>query len=421
MNKDLTHYKELTDQLFRVEYGAIVSVIGRFLGLSNIHHAEDIAQETFYKAVTYWQHNGIPENPKAWLYKVAKNKCINLLKRKNLETKASKNMKHNAMLHDTDDTLSFSENSIKDDQLRLMYACCHKTISPKSQIALILKILCGFSISEIAKAFFSSSETINKRLTRARKKLKSHSFSTSNISIIEKDTSIVLKTIYLIFNEGYSPTTKDLVIRKDLCFQSIRLGELIIDNEKVTDKNNCHALLSLMYLNISRFEARNKGSEDLVEMKNQDRSQWNQDLIKMGLGHLDKTFKSDRVSKYHLLAAISANHCIATEYSSTDWTEILSLYDSLIVIDNSPLVRLNRSVAIAYAQNSHRAIEELKLLEEETDIENHHLFHSTIAEFYSNEKKYDLAIRHLNLAINKADNNRDVNVLRKKIRNIVPN
>jgi RNA polymerase sigma-70 factor (ECF subfamily) len=420
MNSNKEEHKDIAEHLFRVEYGKIVSVIGKYLGISNLQYAEDITQDTFYKAVSSWQHHGIPDNPEAWLYTVAKNKCINLLKRESLKQSSKNHLPQQKDEQAIKFDLNFSKASISDDQLRMMFACCHSSISTNAQIALMLKVLCGFSISEIASAFFSSYETINKRLTRAKNKLKKNSFSIDKFSILEKDSTIVLHAIYLLFNEGYSPATKNKVLRKELCFQAIRMCEIIKENHSMQNKNQCYALLSLMYLNVSRFEARNMESDDLIEMKNQDRSLWNQDLIKLGLDNLNKTLDAKTVSSYHILAAISANHCIATEFEKTDWEEILNLYNNLIQIDDSPIIKLNRSVAIANAKGNAMAIRELEKLRMDTDIQEHYLFHSTIAEFYSIENKHNQAIKHLRSAISKAGNPRDIELLRKKLAKVVP-
>jgi len=261
----------LVEHLFRIEYGKIVSVITKFLGIDQLKKAEDIAQETFYKAVKDWQHNGIPPNPTAWLYVTAKNECLNAIKKKKHERKYKRITTAHSEHHIELSDLKFADHSISDGLLRMMFVCCHDAISKEAQLSLMLKVLCGFSISEIASAFFTSKETINKRLVRARKKLREHKVTIELPSIIEKEIPVVLQAIYMLFNEGYSPIIKDIVIRTDLCFEAIRLAELLVSNPKVENKDNCHALLSLMYLNVSRFEARQNERNEVVEMKYQDR------------------------------------------------------------------------------------------------------------------------------------------------------
>ncbi len=411
---------KLTEHLFRHEYGKIVSVIIKFLGADNMKLAEDIAQETFYRAVKHWQLNGTPPNPQAWLYVTAKNECLNTLKKIKRQRNYIDEGKQTEPVRRELNDLVFSEDIISDDQLKMMLVCCHPSISKDAQLGLILKILCGFSISEIANAFFTSTETINKRLVRARKKLRENKVTFSLHDGIENEIPTIIQAIYLLFNEGYSPSEKNMLIRKELCFEAIRLAEIINDNSKIEDKESCHALLSLMYLNAARFDARLNESNVAIEMKDQDRSRWNKQLIDKGIFYLNKGLDSKSITIYHILAAISANHCIAADYEQTNWEEILSLYDVLLNIKDTPLIRLNRSVALSKAKGSAVAIEELNQLQSKTDIAKHHLFHSTLAEFYFQDGDLDTAVVHLKNAISLAKNKRDVNLLEKKLERLVP-
>lgn len=420
MEKQDTKSTALAEHLFRIEYGKIVSVIIKFIGVDNLKIAEDITQETFYKAVKYWQHHGIPPNPKAWLYVTAKNECLNVLKKIKRQNNHQKDLEPFDANFSKLENLEFSDQIISDEQLKMMFVCCHSSISQDAQLSLILKILCGFSISEIANAFFTSNETINKRLVRARKKLRTHQVSFKLPAHFEEEIPTIIQAIYLLFNEGYSPSEKDKLIRKELCFEAIRLAEILYSNSKVKNKEDCSALLSLMYLNASRFDARLKESNSAIEMKDQDRNLWNKALISKGLSYLNDKIESTQVSIYHILAAISANHCIAPDFEKTNWEEILSLYDALLIIADSPLTRLNRSVALAKVKGNSIAIRELENLKSKSDIEEHHLFHSTIAEFHLAESNLSKATLHLNKAISKASNTRDINLLQKKLAGIVP-
>lgn len=420
MKKQNTNQDDLAAHLFRIEYGKIVSVLVKFLGINHIKIAEDATQEAFFKAVKYWQHKGIPPNPKAWLYVTAKNECLNALKKINRQKDYINEFRTSDVGHLEWDDLDFSEEVIADEQLKMMLLCCHTSISANAQLALILKILCGFSISEIANAFFTSKETINKRLVRARKKLRTHYVSLTEPTHIEQEIPIILQAIYLLFNEGYSPSEKDILIRKELCFEAIRLAEMIQNNSKIKNKDDCYALLSLMYLNASRFDARLNDLKETIEMKNQDRKQWNTALINKGIFYLNKGMQSSTVSIYHILAAISANHCMATNFEQTNWEEILSLYDALLNITDMPFIRLNRSVALSRVKGNLAAIDELHHLKSQSDMAEHHLFHSTIAEFYLEEKEVQQAAKHLQKAIAIAKNKRDINFLKKKLSKIVP-
>jgi len=420
MNKKNEKSIELAAHLFRVEYGKIVSVLVKFTGVDKLNIAEDIAQETFFKAVNSWQHDGVPKNPKAWLYLTAKNECLNVLKKKSLFRKYEDQLSNFKLPIIEIDEIDFSENTISDGQLKMMFVCCNPSISKAAQLGLILKILAGFSISEIANAFFTSKETINKRLVRARKRLRDNEISFSLPTNYEKEIPTILQAIYLLFTEGYLPSQKDELLRRDLCFEAIRLAEILKNNHKVKDKHDCYALLSLMYLNASRFEARLQDSDCLIEMKNQDRNLWNRELINIGIEYLNKGTESESVSIYQILAAISANHCIAPAFEDTNWEEILKLYNSLLLVEDGPIIRLNRSVALSMVKGNKIAIDELLKLKEKTDIDKYHLFHSTLAEFYLKDDDIEAATSSLKNAISHTNNQRDIAFIEKKLSQIVP-
>jgi RNA polymerase sigma factor (sigma-70 family) len=407
---------ELTEHFFRNEYGKIVSVLTRYVGTDNVETAEDIVQETLLKAADSWEINGIPDNPQGWLYTTAKNLAINTLKRKKYQQKYEHDTKQSL---DKLEEIQFSEEQIMDEQLKMMFVCCHSSISENSQIALILKILCGFSIAEIANGFFTTNETINKRLVRGRKQLRKNKVSFELPKNINKNLTIVLKTIYLLFNEGYNPSQKNELIRYDLCLEAIRLAEIITTNLDITEKTDSYALLALMYFNASRFEARMSNDNSLIEMEMQDRTKWNKELIQKGIQYLEKA-QQNKVSHYLILATISANHCIAKNFEDTNWEEILSLYDSLIILEDSPIIRLNRSVALAKVKGNNLAIVELENLESNSDIGKYYLFHTTLAELYKLDGNAEKAAKKFKKAISLATNERDADFIKKKLLEVVP-
>ena len=408
--------RELTEHFFRNEYGKIVSVLTRYVGTDNVKTAEDIVQEALLKAVDHWEINGIPENPTGWLYTTAKNIALNTLKRKSYQKQYENytRTRLNKLAY-----VQFSEEEIIDEQLKMMFVCCHSSISESSQIALILKILCAFSIAEIANAFFTTTETINKRLVRGRKQLRENKVSFEIPKNINKNLVIVLKTIYLLFNEGYNPSQKNELIRYDLCLEAIRLAEILAANLAISEKDDCFSLLALMYFNASRFEARFSEDNSMIEMENQDRNKWNKELINKGVQSLQKV-EQNNISHYLILATISANHCIAKTFEETNWEEILSLYDSLITLEDSPIVRLNRSVAIAKVKGNKSAIEELLNLESNSDIEKYYLFHTTLAELYNMDGDAEKAVNRFKKGISLAANERDKDFIKKKLLEIVP-
>ena len=412
------HSRELTEHFFRNEYGKMVSVITKYIGTENVQTAEDIVQETLLKAVDYWQHNGIPKNPKAWLYTTAKNLTLNILKRKKYQSEFNEQ----TIEQNTEqfEKLEISEELISDEQLKMMFVCCHPKISENSQICLILKILCGFSISEIANAFFTTTETINKRLVRGRKQLRTNNVSFGLPKNLNENLPIVLKTIFLLFNEGYSPTQKNELIRYGLCLEAIRLCEILVNSENLEKKSDCFALLALMYFNASRFDSRMNATNSIIEMDKQNRKNWNQELINKGIQNLNHAISEKQVSIYLILATISANHCIAPSFEKTDWEEILSLYDSLIEFEDTPITRLNRIVALSKVKGNRKAISEFENLEKKSEIGKNHLFHSTLAEFYKLENEREKAKDSYKKAISLTKNKRDENFLQKKIIEVVP-
>lgn len=409
--------KELTEHFFRNEYGKMVSVLTRYVGTEHVETAEDIVQETLLRAYDSWQHKGIPENPRAWLYTTAKNLALNSLKRRKYQSRYETDNKSD--LSELEE-LQFSEELIKDEQLRMMCVCCHTSISESSQIALILKILCGLSIAEIASAFFSTHETINKRLVRGRKQLRENEIRFETVQDFDSTLPTVLKTVYLLFNEGYSPSHKDEIVRYELCLEAIRLAQLIVSSDLIKDKSDCYALLALMYLNASRFESRVNEDNEIIELERQNRSKWNQYFISQGTHYLQQAVAGGKGSRYLILATISANHCIAESFEKTNWPEILSMYDNLIALEDSPIARLNRAVVVAKVREPEAAIKELLDLESRSDITEYYLFHATLGELYNQQKDSENAIFSFKKAILLTNNERDKKLLQKKLMNVVP-
>lgn len=418
--KNHSEINQLVDHLFRHESGKLVSVLTRVFGSENIDLAEDVVQDSLVEAIEQWQYKGVPENPSAWLFRVAKNKALNILNREKYKKQYSKNVTHYLQSESTvEPALNhfFSEQEILDDQLRMLFTCCHPAISPDSQIALALKTLCGFSIPEIAKAFLTTDENINKRLVRARQKIRDDKipFEVPQGKDLEARLQTVLETIYLLFNEGYSASKGNDIIRYELCEEAIRLAQLIAVHPAILHKGDVLALLSLMFLNASRFKARQDTEGNLFTMQEQNRSLWNQKIRDTGLFYLQEAAKNDELSIYHILAAISAQHCIAPDYESTDWKTILSLYDSLIQIDDSPFVLLNRAIALSKVNGANKALAELEHIKNNAAIKSNYLFYATQAELYTRVNQFSNAITALQKAIQLAPLQAERNWLAKKL------
>ncbi len=290
--------QELIPHLFRTEYRKIVSVLCRHFGFDQIEIAEDIAGDTFLTASETWSLKGIPQNPTAWLYHVAKNKAKNYLHRNSIYQNKIVPELQNPYFESPKDEIDLSPQNINDSQLLMMFAICHPAIPPEAQIGLSLRILCGFGIEEIADAFLTSKETINKRLYRAKEKLREEKIKIEipNESEIDRRLATVLTTIYLLFNEGYYSVSQDKTLRRDLCLEAMRLCYMLVEN-KITNKPEVNALLSLMCFHSSRFDARIDDKGELVLYDDQDTSLWDSDLISKGDYFLncaaagDKNFK----------------------------------------------------------------------------------------------------------------------------------
>jgi len=416
----------LVDHLFRYETGKLIAVLTRIFGTHNIELAEDVVQDTLLEAIKVWNYKGVPEYPVPWLYKVAKNKALNIINREKYKreyaTEAGHVLRSEHTANGAIENL-FSESEIQDDQLRMMFTCCHPSISEDSQIALTLKTLCGFSLSEIAKAFLTTEENINKRLVRARQKIRGDKipFEVPAEERLEKRLDVVLQTIYLLFNEGYKATTGNHLIRYELCAEAIRLGEIIIASRSIKDKSRVYACLALMYLNASRFNARQNDNGEILTMAEQDRNQWDRTLMQKGFSYLEQAGSSQKISVYHILAAISAYHCSASDFASTDWESILLLYDKLEEIDGSPLVALNRSIALSKVKGPNIAISELERLKDVSPLKSYHLYYSTLGEFYMQAGRFNEAKNALQTAMSLSRLRAEQELLQKRLELCIQN
>lgn len=413
----------LVDHLFRHEAGKIVPVLARLFGPANLDLAEDVVQDALVEAMEHWEYEGVPDNPAAWLHRVARNKALNMLHREHYQQEYRSHVTRifqSELLTETDWDLLFSEQEIQDDQLRMIFTCCHPSISTDSQIALALKTLCGFSIPEIARAFLTSEENIHKRLTRARQGIRDTgaSFNIPEGHELGERLGTVLETIYLLFNEGYSASKGNDVIRYELCEEAIRLAQMLVAGNAIQHKEIVHALIALMFINASRFKAREDGDGNLLTLAEQDRGLWDKRLLSIGLAHLTEAAKNDSISVYHIHAAISAQYSIAADYASTDWGGILSLYDSLVQLHRSPVVLLNRAIVVSKVDGVRHALEELEKIKDDPAFKTYHLYYSTAAEFYLQDGNIALAIASLEKAIELAPLQSEKELLKRKHKQI---
>lgn len=352
---------DLIPHLFRTEYRKIVSVLVRRYGFDQMETAEDIAGETFLAAAQTWSYKGLPENPTAWLYHVAKNKAKNFLGRtSHFDRRIVPLLQHEALQSESE--IDLSEPNIGDSQLRMMFAICHPSLPPEAQVGLALRILCGFSVDEIADAFLTTRPTIEKRLTRAREKLRKGKIrmEVPDDEEIEGRLDNVLCAVYLLFTEGCYASYGETSTRRELCAEAMRLCALLLEMD-LTRKPRVHALFALMCFHASRFDARAAGEGELVLYSDQEESLWDQRLIEQGMIHLRKAVVGDQLSRYHLEAAI-AYHYTTREKGREHWAAILRLYDQLLEIEPSPAAAINRIVALSRVMGVDRAIAEAKRL-----------------------------------------------------------
>lgn len=405
--------QELIPHLFRTEYRKITAVLGKFFGAENIEIAEDIASDTFLLASETWAIKGLPPNPAAWLYTVAKNKALDYLRRDtNFNQKIAGQIRL-ASPETEEMEIDLSEKNIVDSQLQMLFAVCHPAIPAEAQIALALRILCGFGINEIADAFLTNKENINKRLFRAKEKLRTEKIKIEfpGPAEINKRLDAVLTTLYLLFNEGYYSASQDVTLRKDLCLEAMRLTYLLVEN-KSTDLPFVNALLSLMCFHSSRFEARIDNNGETILYHDQDTSLWNRELIGKGEYFLNHAFEGNEISKYHLEAGIAYWHTLKTD-SKEKWENILQLYNQLLQIEYSQITALNRTYALSKANGKAEAIIEAEKLK----LENNHLYHSLLGELYTDidNKK---AVANYKTAFNLARSTADKSLITKKIKGI---
>lgn len=411
--------QQLIGHLFRSEAGKMAAVLSRMLGSNYITVAEDIVQDTLMKAMDTWPFHGVPENPQAWLYTVAKNKVLDFLRSEKrhhqIESEISSAL-HSEWAIGASVNQLFLEHEIQDSQLRMMFACCHPAIPAESQIALMLKVLCGLSVYEIASAFLTNHETIQKRIARAKEKLREEKIRIdlpSSADMAERlDT--VLKTLYLLFNEGYYSTSHADNIREDLCLEAMRLTYLLEQNSS-TSLPKVRALLALMCLHVSRFDARMNEDGAIILLEEQDRTKWNKNLIDKGIAFLEKASEGNELSDYHLEAAIASVHAQSPDFQHTNWQKILMMYDLLTELKPGPMVGLNRAIAVGYALGPQEGLSELKKM---SDMESSHLFHAAIGNFENILGNKGKACSHYEKAMMLTHSEREKKFLQRKLRSI---
>lgn len=414
-----TDIPQLTEHLFRHTSGKLVSILTGIFGIDRLQMAEDLVQEALIRALQTWPYYGIPQNPSAWLTQTAKHLALDHIRREKLFRD-----KQDKIIHSLEQWGSSSipsdqvryEDELTDNRLRLMFACCHPDIPQEAQIALALKTLCGFSPSEIARGFLISEVAINKRLTRARQLIRDLNlpFEIPSGPGLRERLDAVLKILYLLFNEGYKATTGESLIKEALCQEAIHLTSLL-GCHQATDTPRTHALAALMYLNAARFNSRVDANGNMLLLKDQDRSTWDIKLIQRGLYHLGRAASGDHLSEYHLQAGIAACHSIAPSYQDTDWQRILLYYDQWASISDSPVVALNRAVAVSEVHGPESGIQAILDIPNQKPLQDYYLTRAILGELESRRGNHEIAEGHFRKALTLTDQKVEQNFLNHRL------
>lgn len=387
--------EQTVEHLFRHEWGKLVSVLTKVFGVHNLQMAEDVVQDTLLHALSNWKINGLPDNPTAWLFTAARNKAIDVLRKQKRSQEYAKQLtpllQSGYSLAPTIRDL-VNTNTIDDDRLQMMFVCCHPSLSQEAQVTLILKTLCGFSVTEIAKAYVSSYDAVEKRLYRARQSFKENKveFELPPPQELEERLESVLLAVYLLFNEGYNSTNHEELIRRDVMQEALRLCELICRSPAVPHEN-AHALMALMCFTASRNDARIDAHGNILLLKQQNRKKWNQALIENGIYHLEQSAAGEHLSKYHIEAGIAYEHTIARDYAHTNWNHILNCYNLLYNNYPSPVIALNRAIVIAELKGAAEGVKAIEAIPDIASLKKYYLLPATLGELHWQLKEYDKA------------------------------
>ena len=396
---------QLLEHLFRHESGKMVATLTRIFGIEHLNLAEDVVQEALSRALQTWPYRGVPENPSAWIMRASRNLALDVIRRqKTFRAKEAEIARLIERDGSAADAAIFSENEIADDRLRMMFVCCHPVIAPEAQVALALKTLCGFSVTEISRAFLTTEAAIAKRLTRARQRIQEArvAFEIPEGEELERRLDSVLQSLYLLFNEGYKASSGDKLVREELCWEAIRLTNLLAQNP-AGNQPKTHALLALMLLNAARLAAREDNQGNLLRLEEQDRTRWDRAMIERGVSHLRESASGDSMSEYHVQAGIAACHATAKDYQATDWSAILSLYDRLMEVDDSPVVALNRAVAIGNAQGPKAGLDAVAAIRGARKLNSYYLLYAVRGEFELRLNHRQTAVEHFRKAFELAE------------------
>jgi RNA polymerase sigma-70 factor (ECF subfamily) len=407
------------DHLFRRESGRMIATLVRIFGVHNLALAEDVVQDAFCRALEVWKFRGMPDNPSAWLMATAKNRALDVLRRERTARTFAPEL---GRLLDSEWTLrptveeQFALPAIRDDQLRMMFSCCHPRLPEEAQVALVLHILCGFTVDEVAAAFVSSHAAIEKRITRAKKTLAASKrlFDVTSAADFLRRLPAVRRALYLLFNEGYHGASAESAVRAELCEEAIRLTRVLLGHPAGKTPEN-FALAALMCLHAARLPARLDESGNLVSLLVQDREKWNRALVEEGMRFLEIAADGGEATEYHVEAAIAAFHARARRAADTDWKTIVSLYDALMSIHPSPIVALSRAIAVAQSEGPERGLEEIGAIADRERLAAYPFYPAAIGEMELRLGRRDSARRRFRDALALARSPAERRFLEKRV------
>jgi RNA polymerase sigma factor (sigma-70 family) len=411
----------IVEHLFRHEGAKMVATLTRIFGIEHLNLAEDVVQEALARALQTWPFYGVPKNPSAWIMRASRNLALDVVRRRKVfHNKQAEIIRLMDRDGGTPGEAIFSEDEISDDRLGLMFVCCHPAIPAEAQVALALKTLCGFSTAEIGHAFLTTEAAIAKRLTRAKQKISQERipFEIPAGGELEQRLDTVLQSLYLLFNEGYKASSGDNLVREELCEEAIRLTALLVAHP-AGNQPKAHALLALMLLNAARNPTRQDREGNLLRLQEQDRARWNKAMIARGMFHFAQSAAGNELSEYHLQAGIAACHCAARDYESTDWQKILSLYDRLSEFDQSPVVALNRAVAIANIHGPKAGLEAVRGVRNLNKLNSYYLLYAVLGEFEMQSGNLQIAAEQFRKSFELAETKSERAFLLKRLQRCV--
>jgi len=413
---------QVVEHLFRHEGAKMVATLTGIFGIEHLNLAEDVVQEALARALQTWPFYGVPENPAAWIMRASRNLAVDVVRRQKVfRDKEAEIVRLIDRPEASPDETILLDREIADDRLRMMFVCCHPVVPAEAQVALALNTLCGFGVTEISRAFLTTDAAIAKRLTRAKQKIREAKvpFEIPVGEELSQRLHVVLTSLYLLFNEGYKASSGEKLVREEICQEAIRLMGLLVENP-AGNQPEAHALLALMLLNAARIPARVDDEGNLLRLQEQDRSRWDKALIARGMFHFAQSAAGDALTEYHLQASIAACHCTAKDYESTDWPQILSLYDLLIKLDNSPVVALNRAIVIANISGPQAGLDAISAIDGLDKLESYYLLYAALGDFEERLNHREAAANHFKKALDLAELKSEKTFLSKRLQAAQP-